>query len=151
MDIALFILRILIAAALYAFLGTLLWVLLRQQTQEPVSGVPMARLIQVVVVEHKGHAEDKADGAGRIYEIKTAAWIGREPNCLVCVVDDFASTRHAQVLWQAEDGATGAWWIEDNLSRNGTFVNEARVTQAKLNDGDVIRVGRMNFRFLIAA
>jgi pSer/pThr/pTyr-binding forkhead associated (FHA) protein len=48
------------------------------------------------------------------------------------------------VLWRAEDQA---WWIEDNLSRNGTFVNEQRVTRAMLNDGDVIRVGRAKFRF----
>jgi pSer/pThr/pTyr-binding forkhead associated (FHA) protein len=58
--------------------------------------------------------------------------------------DEFASARHAQVLWRAEDQA---WWIEDNLSRNGTFVNDQRVMRSRLKDGDVIRVGRVRFKF----
>ena len=148
MDAVLFILRILIAVALYAFLGTLLWVLLRGRASGPIGSAPTARLIQIHEIgQDRGDKADKAEDMGRAYAVQTAAWIGRDPNCLVHTDDDFASARHAQVLWRAEDGTNGAWWVEDNLSRNGTFVNEARVSNAKLNDGDVIRVGRMSFRF----
>jgi len=52
--------------------------------------------------------------------------------------DDRVSRTHAQLVrvghqWSAED---------DGLSRNGTFVNEVRLTsRRRLADGDVLRVG----------
>ncbi len=52
--------------------------------------------------------------------------------------DDRVSRTHAQLVrvghqWSVED---------DGLSRNGTFVNEVRVTgRRRLTDGDVVRVG----------
>lgn len=132
MDIILFILRIAIALALYAFLAALLWTILRQR---PAAGnAPAASRLTVLLDE----------GDGRSYDITTAAWIGRDPNCLIRTDDDFASARHAQLLWRPEDQA---WWLEDNLSRNGTFVNDERITRAKIKDGDVVRVGRAKFRF----
>lgn len=135
MEIALFILRVLLIAAAYAFLGVLLWALVRERraTTPDRPAVPVARL------------EHLADGeAGRGYEVRSAAWLGRDPNCLVRVEDEFASARHAQVLWRAEEQA---WFIEDNLSRNGTFLNGERVARAALRDGDAIRIGRADFRF----
>lgn len=134
-SIALFVLRILIAIALYAFLGVLLWVLLRDR---PSTNPTLASSRLTLLL---------GPDEGRTYDILSAAWIGRDPNCLVRADDDFASARHAQVLWRAEDGPNGAWWLEDNLSRNGTFVNEQRVTRVQLKEADVIRVGRMRFAF----
>ncbi len=146
MDAALFVLRILVAVALYAFLGVLLWVLLRERMSAVGPGISaQAQLIQLIA-----DADVEGERAGRVYVVRSGAWIGRDPNCLVHTDDDFASARHAQVLWQAEDGpdgANGAWWLEDNLSRNGTFVNDTRITRAKLSPGDVIRVGRQRLRF----
>ena len=56
--------------------------------------------------------------------------------------DDFASTRHA-VLEPRPDGL----WVEDIGSTNGTFVNGARVTTARLlAPGDVIRIGQTDLR-----
>jgi hypothetical protein len=138
MDVVLFALRILIVVALYAFLGILLWALLREQASAGSADVPTSCLVAL--------ADDDASSRpnGRRYAIRSAAWIGRDPNCLVHADDEFASARHAQVLWRAEDQA---WWIEDNLSRNGTFVNDQRVVRAMLRNGDVIRVGRARFRF----
>jgi len=37
------------------------------------------------------------------------------------------SARHAQLVW---DGADGCWFIENNASRNGTYVNETRVMRS---------------------
>ncbi len=137
MDVVLFALRMLIVVALYAFLSALLWALLQERVPAPSPAVPTSRLTQLT--------DDEADSAPkRYYAIRSAAWIGRDPNCLVHADDEFASARHAQVLWHAEDQA---WWIEDNLSRNGTFVNGQRVMRSRLKDGDVIRVGRVQFKF----
>jgi hypothetical protein len=139
MDVAVFALRVLIVVALYAFLGILLWALLREQASAAGSArVPTSCLVPLA-------DDDTPDLPNtRCYTIRSAAWIGRDPNCLVHADDEFASARHAQVLWRAEDQA---WWIEDNLSRNGTFVNGQRVARAMLRKGDVIRVGRARFRF----
>lgn len=137
MDGVVFALRILIVVALYAFLGALLWALLKERNSAPAPPVPTSRLLRLT--------GDKADPAlERCYAIRWAAWIGRDPNCLVHADDEFASARHAQVLWRAEDQA---WWIEDNLSRNGTFVNDRPVMRSRLKDGDVIRVGHVQFKF----
>ncbi|MFC1464448.1 MAG: FHA domain-containing protein [Candidatus Brachytrichaceae bacterium NZ_4S206] len=137
MDIVLFALRMLIVIALYAFLGALLWALLREHTAMSSPAVPTSRLMRL-------RDEETDMDPERHYAIHSAAWIGRDPNCLVHADDEFASARHAQVLWRAEDQA---WWIEDNLSRNGTFVNDQRVMRSRLKDGDVIRVGRVRFKF----
>jgi hypothetical protein len=56
--------------------------------------------------------------------------------------DDFVSSRHA-VLEPRPDGL----WVEDAGSTNGTFVNGARVTSARLlQSGDVVRIGQSDFR-----
>lgn len=56
--------------------------------------------------------------------------------------DEFASARHAVVEARA-DGI----WVEDLGSTNGTFVNGARVTSARLlAPGDVIRIGHTDLR-----
>jgi pSer/pThr/pTyr-binding forkhead associated (FHA) protein len=136
MEITLFALRVLLAAALYVFLGAVLWVLLRELRQPVVarSEAPASQLTALLEDGSPNH----------LYTIQSAAWIGRDPNCLICTDDEFASLRHAQVLWRVEDQT---WYAEDNLSRNGTFVNGERITRAALKDGDVIRVGRTGFRF----
>jgi pSer/pThr/pTyr-binding forkhead associated (FHA) protein len=135
MEMALFGLRVLAVVALYAFFAVLLWALLRERRAEPPA-LPAAQLI----------ALDNEGVEGRRYEVQSTAWIGRDPNCLARAEDDFTSARHAQVLWNAGDQS---WWLEDNLSRNGTFLNDndQRITRAQLKDGDVIRAGRARFRF----
>jgi pSer/pThr/pTyr-binding forkhead associated (FHA) protein len=151
MDIVLLALRILIVIALYAFLGVVLFVLLREQRQPAVRSQPVppqpARLTQLT------ETADLSQGSGsksddrrslRQYTLNAVTWIGRDPNCLVRADDEFTSARHAQLIWREDEGT---WWIEDNASRNGTFVNGERVMRAVLKDGDEIRVGKVRFRF----
>ena len=67
--------------------------------------------------------------------------LGREPAGEVAflVDDDEASRQHAMVVLDAE---RDAWLVVDQASRNGTFVDGARVERAELRHGSVIRVGR---------
>lgn len=147
MEIVLFVLRIALVVALYAFLGALFWLLWRERA---VSTEPTSPVAQLVRLSDDGPGQGSAERAGHDtarrprYVIRSMAWIGRDPNCLVQAEDEFVSLRHAQVVWRDEDRA---WWIEDNLSRNGTFVNDQRVMRAMLRAGDVIRVGHARFRF----
>jgi diguanylate cyclase (GGDEF)-like protein len=81
---------------------------------------------------------------GRCYVIgPTPLVIGRDEGCDAWVGDPAVSRRHARVQ-PAMDG----YYAVDFRSRNGTFVNEHRITKQKLHDGDYVRVGSTIFRFL---
>ncbi len=69
--------------------------------------------------------------------------IGRDEGCDLEIVDDFMSRTHA-VLEQCESG----YQLTDCNSRNGTFVNDKRITSQMLNPGDQIRLGNHIFKFL---
>jgi predicted component of type VI protein secretion system len=138
MDIVLFALRILFALALYAFLGVVLWALLREHRDANAQPTPAA----LVRSQDDG---TPSQGAGSHFTLNPHAptWIGRDPNCAIHVNSERASTRHARVDWRAD---TQAWWIEDSASRNGTLVNGERVMKAQLSSGDVIEIGGVQFR-----
>ena len=68
----------------------------------------------------------------------TPVLIGRSPACTLVLEDEYASGRHAALTPQAD-----GWWIEDLSSRNGTYVDDERLTEARLlKAGDVIRIGQ---------
>jgi pSer/pThr/pTyr-binding forkhead associated (FHA) protein len=69
--------------------------------------------------------------------------IGRSPDCVVFLDDVTVSRRHA-VLVERE----GRWFVEDQGSLNGTFVNRERVETAELADGDELQIGKYRLTFL---
>ncbi len=62
--------------------------------------------------------------------------IGRDAGCDLCIDDAALSRRHAQLV---QEGAV--WFVEDQGSANGTFVDGERVGRAPLRDGAVLRLG----------
>jgi DNA-binding NtrC family response regulator len=67
----------------------------------------------------------------------------RAPRHLDLVLPDARiSSRHARLA-----SVSHRWHIEDRGSRNGTFVNGARVERATLADGDWIDIGQAVFRY----
>ena len=68
--------------------------------------------------------------------------IGRSPDCDVFLDDVTVSRKHA-VLVQRDD----AFFIEDQGSLNGTFVNRKRVESAQLEDGDELQVGKYRLTY----
>ncbi len=71
--------------------------------------------------------------------------LGRGPSCSFVVDDAGVSRVHARLSL-----AGSAHVIEDLGSRNGTFVDETRVEQATLRDGDVVRLGPYaSFRYTV--
>ncbi len=141
MDTVLIILRVLIALALYAFLGTILWTLLREGRGRDSSALHQTAMLT------------RLDGNGphgaRAYTLSasTPAWVGRDPNCAICVNSEFASVRHARIEWRTDKQA---WWVEDNASRNGTEVNGERVMRCELANGDMVAIGGAQFKFTIS-
>ena len=75
---------------------------------------------------------------GAPVEVSGVLRVGRGPECdLSLDGDSTVSARHATLSRRA-DGL----WVEDDGSTNGTFVNGAQVTSARLlQRGDVVRVG----------
>src|SRR6201981_994733 len=69
--------------------------------------------------------------------------IGRSPDCSVFLDDVTVSRKHA-VLVERE----GRWFVEDQGSLNGTFVNRRRVEAAELSDGDELQIGKYRLTFL---
>ncbi len=70
---------------------------------------------------------------------------GRDSECEYELTDDFVSRRHAAFRWQGSD-----CFVADLGSMNGTFVNNLRVTQQQLNNGDQVRIGSHIFKFLVS-
>ena len=81
----------------------------------------------------------------QIKEDRGALWIGRSPSADVSLPEDSeVSKLHAQV----EHVGSDCTLVDDGLSRNGSFVNEERISGRRmLRDGDVIRVGRTRIGF----
>jgi FHA domain/zinc-ribbon domain len=69
--------------------------------------------------------------------------IGRSPDCDIFLDDVTVSRRHA-VLIQRE----GEYFIEDQGSLNGTFLNRRRIESSRLDDGDELQIGKYRLTFL---
>ena len=68
--------------------------------------------------------------------------IGRGLECDIVLSDPLSSRVHATVV--CEDGD---WWVRDAGSRNGSFVNGQKIDEARLVEGDLLKVGSSEFTF----
>jgi hypothetical protein len=68
--------------------------------------------------------------------------IGRNPACEIVLPDPNVSRMHARI-----EKKGGEYHIVDLDSTNGTFVNEKRINQSKLQENDIIRVGTTKLIF----
>ena len=68
--------------------------------------------------------------------------IGRNVNNTIFVEDDFASASHAMLTFRGR-----SWFIEDQGSTNGTYVNGHRIDRpVALSFGDEVTIGRVRMR-----
>lgn len=68
--------------------------------------------------------------------------IGADPGCRIVLGQTIVSSRHAEIF-RTEHGFV----VRDLGSTNGTFVNNVKVTESALVDGDVIRLGTSEMVF----
>jgi len=66
--------------------------------------------------------------------------LGRAPGCDVVISDASVSSEHARL---SREG--GKWRVANLLSTNGTFINNNKVSNAGIADGDRLRLGRVEF------
>jgi hypothetical protein len=69
--------------------------------------------------------------------------IGRSPDCEV-FLDDVTVSRNHAVLVERE----GKFFIEDQSSLNGTFVNRRRIDSVQIENGDEIQIGKYRMTFV---
>ncbi len=72
--------------------------------------------------------------------------IGRSPKADIQVDQESVSRSHARLMVES-DRVT----IRDMESTNGTWVNDRRVEEHTLRDGDLVKIGRTIFKFLAGA
>jgi DNA-binding NtrC family response regulator len=76
------------------------------------------------------------------YALADFCMIGRDPGCQVALKDEFVSSRHARI-----EKRTGGYVLRDLQSRNGTYLNGSRVSEAILSPNDHVRFGETVFIF----
>lgn len=130
------VLRILLAAALYLFLGLTLWMIWQDLRRAGFQAVrPRVPALRLEVLPR---------GVEPYYRTYSQAelTLGRDPLCELQLNDDAVSARHAKFSYHH-----GQWWIEDLHSTNGTSLNSIRLTTPTvLTDGDEVRCGKAVLR-----
>jgi pSer/pThr/pTyr-binding forkhead associated (FHA) protein len=128
-------LRLVMAAALYAFLGwcvMVLWRDLKNQAQSlSKQKVPA---VEISLMDGDGKREELRFTSPEIV-------IGRHPSCEWVLANETVSSRHARMVYHHDQ-----WWLEDMNSRNGTFLNGSALdAPAVLADQDEVRCGQVSF------
>lgn len=77
--------------------------------------------------------------------------IGRATYNDICIDDPLVSKEHAvlEVMEVPDQPGNVEYFIKDLDSTNKTFVNEKKISRAKLNDNDIIRIGLSNFKLTL--
>ena len=116
-----------------------------KQGDTDVVPVPKARTAAPAHTANLVQIGPPGPGLGRRYTIgATTLTIGRDGQCSLSIADGSVSRIHAHI----EPREGGGHRLSDLNSRNGTFVNGARVGRADLKDGDYVQLGECIFRFL---
>jgi pSer/pThr/pTyr-binding forkhead associated (FHA) protein len=124
--------RILLALALYAFLGWALWTI-----WQDLKHTGSQAATQKVRVIRLGVRLKNRSVVYRSFS-QPEVILGRDPVCDVPIDDEAASARHAKLSFHH-----GQWWIEDLVSTNGTSLNHEKLTTATvLTSGDEIKCGK---------
>jgi pSer/pThr/pTyr-binding forkhead associated (FHA) protein len=136
--IVFFVLRLLLAASLYAFLG---WALLTIWRELRTSGqwisAPLIPTLTLTPLE---------SGKGQPLSLDSAeVFIGRSSSSDYPISDDTVSARHARLSYHHHQ-----WWVEDLRSTNGTYLNDEPVSvPTVIVSGDELRCGQVSFLITI--
>jgi len=139
-DAVILVLRIAVIALLYLFLFSIVVLTQRELRAEVAarSTSPRSRLI-VIDPGPTPHVP------GQAITLEPVTRFGRADSSTVVLDDDFVSTAHAMVLLKED-----RWWIRDEGSTNGTYVNGVRVERdVPLAEGDELQIGQVRLKMAI--
>lgn len=129
------LLRLILAIALYAFLGWALWNLLREFKQQ--GDKLAAQKMPAITLSIQG---DQGKESIRQF-LQPQIMIGRDTNCDLSMMDEALSAHHARLTHHH-----GQWWLEDLNSTNGTYLNREKLsTAAVVITGDHFKCGNTVF------
>jgi len=117
------------------------------ETTQAFSPEEVGELATLPVEGLEGPALVVRSGGGRAGETFWPAGertrIGRSPDCEV-FLDDVTVSRNHAVLVERD----GQFFVEDQGSLNGTFVNRRRIDNAQLENGDEVQIGKYRLTFV---
>ena len=129
------VLRLILAIALYAFLGWALWNLLREFKQQGDRLATQKKPGIALSIQTEQGKENQRQF------LQPQIMIGRDTKCDLAVMDEALSAHHARLTHHH-----GQWWLEDLNSTNGTFLNHEKLTTpAVVITGDHFKCGNNVF------
>ncbi len=86
----------------------------------------------------------KGTASQQKYELDAAqpTRIGRGNGCQIFLSDPLSSRTHAIISYEA-----GGWVVSDADSRNGTLLNDRKISQSPLTSGDRVQIGSTELLF----
>jgi chromosome segregation ATPase len=101
-------------------------------------------------LQHLGDAEPtrmlvRTQGdTGIVHMLSRRTTLGRTPDNDIRIDEDFISRHHAVLLLSG-----GSTIVEDLNSTNGTYVNGERINRRALKEGELVTLGKTEFRFVV--
>ncbi len=134
-------LRVVLAIALYAFLGWALLTLLQDLKQQ---GTKLSTQKKPGITLYT-QVEEGSESLRHFSQ--SEIMIGRDTNCDLAVMDEALSAHHARLTYHH-----GQWWLEDLNSTNGTFLNHEKLTTPTVvMTGDQFKSGNTIFDIRVEA
>jgi len=132
------VLRILLVAVLYGFLGLAFYTLWRDMKQQgQLLAARQPTLLSITSLAASPSPSERFT--------KSEIVLGREPGCDFLIDDQTVSSRHARLSYRQSQ-----WWVEDMASTNGTYLNGEIVTApVVITQGDELRLGQVRVRLSI--
>lgn len=137
--IVLFLLRLLGALLLLAFLGGIGWLIFQDlRLTETMMSDRQRRYGYLRVVASR----EEMPAVDTLFPLLPVTSMGRSPNNMIVLPDNYASGEHALITLRGQQ-----WWLEDLGSRNGTRLNNLLVEGATVvSAGDVIMIGNVQLK-----
>lgn len=146
----LLILRIALVAILYLVILQIVLVARRDFRQAGAAGAAAVAAAAATTRTRDviGHLVVIEPGAtplqpGQPLDLEPITTIGRAPTNSIVLDTNFVSTEHARIIYKDR-----SLWVEDMNSRNGTFLDQKRLSQpVAVAPGAILQIGDVKFRF----
>lgn len=141
----LLILRIFLVAILYLVILRVVGVArreIRAVERAPLSVTRSKEVVGHLVVIDSGST---ALRPGARLDIEPITTIGRSPTNTIVLDSTFISTEHTRIIFRDR-----SLWVEDMSSRNGTLVDQNRISgSVAVTPGTILQVGDVRFKFAV--